>query len=114
MTPPAGHVVLPCLVTPPRGGLSTTESVCGAANVTEGQSPSVVLNLLEDTDWKGGLGPVDKMADVGGDETRSTLPSASRNGPVVGSSAVTAGQSAPMVTSGPRMYTIFGDVLNAG
>lgn len=28
----------------PRGGLSTTESVCGA-NVTEGQSPSVVLNL---------------------------------------------------------------------
>lgn len=42
----------PCLVTPARGGLSITESVNGA-NVTEGQSSSVVLNLLEDTDWKG-------------------------------------------------------------
>lgn len=53
MTPRGGHVVWPCLVTLQRGGLSTTESVCGA-NVTEGQSSSVVLNLLEDADWKGG------------------------------------------------------------
>lgn len=105
MTPPGGHVVWPCLVTLPRGGLSTTESVCGA-NVTEGQSSSVVLNLLEGTDWKGGPGPVDKMADVGGDETRATLPSASRNGPVVAPSASTAGQNATMVTSGPRMVRI--------
>lgn len=50
VTPPGGHVVWPCLVTLPGGGLSTTESVYGA-NVTEGQSSSVVLNLLEDTDW---------------------------------------------------------------
>lgn len=42
-----GHVAWPCLMTPVRGGLSTTESVCGA-NVTGGQSLSVVLNLLED------------------------------------------------------------------
>uniref|UniRef100_A0A8D0D044 Sorting nexin 27a n=1 Tax=Sander lucioperca TaxID=283035 RepID=A0A8D0D044_SANLU len=48
------------------------------------------------------------MADVGDDETRSTLPSASRNGPVVGSSAGTAGQNAAsiMVTSGPRTVRI--------
>lgn len=52
MTPLGGHVVWPCLVTLPRGGLSTTDSVCGV-NVTEVQSSSVVLNLLEDTDWKG-------------------------------------------------------------
>ncbi len=47
-----------------------------------------------------------KMADVEGDETRSALPSASRNGPVVGSCAGTAGQNAPMVTSGPRTVRI--------
>lgn len=46
------------------------------------------------------------MADVGGDETRSSLPSASRNGPVVGSSAVTTGQNAATVTSGPRVVRI--------
>uniref|UniRef100_A0A4W6FDJ2 Sorting nexin 27a n=1 Tax=Lates calcarifer TaxID=8187 RepID=A0A4W6FDJ2_LATCA len=46
------------------------------------------------------------MADVGGDETRSALPSASRNGPVVGSSAGTAGQNAATVTSGPRVVRI--------
>uniref|UniRef100_A0A668SN84 Sorting nexin 27a n=1 Tax=Oreochromis aureus TaxID=47969 RepID=A0A668SN84_OREAU len=46
------------------------------------------------------------MADVGGDETRPVLPSASRNGPVVGSSAGTAGHGAAMVTSGPRMVRI--------
>lgn len=50
--------------------------------------------------------PVNKMADVGGDETRPVLPSASRNGPVVGSSAGTAGHGAAMVTSGPRMVRI--------
>lgn len=50
--------------------------------------------------------PVDKMADVGGDETRPALPSASRNGPVVGSSAGTAGQNATTVTSGPRVVRI--------
>lgn len=49
---------------------------------------------------------MDKMADVGGDETRATLPSASRNGPVVAPSASTAGQNATMVTSGPRMVRI--------
>lgn len=89
-------------MTLPRGGLSTTESVCAAA---EGHSSSVVLNLLEDTDWRG-VGPVDKMADVGGDETRSALSSASRNGPVVGSSAGSAGQNAVMVSSGPRIVRI--------
>lgn len=47
---------------------------------------------------------MDKMADVEGDGTRST--SASRNGPVVGSSASTGGQNALMVTSGPRMVRI--------
>ncbi|KAL7381808.1 hypothetical protein ABVT39_011594 [Epinephelus coioides] len=48
------------------------------------------------------------MANVGDDETRSALPSASRNGPVAGSSAGTAGQNAAsvMVTSGPRMVRI--------
>lgn len=47
------------------------------------------------------------MADVGGDETRSTLPSsASRNGPVVGSSASPSGQSAAVVAAGPRMVRI--------
>ncbi|KAG7225503.1 hypothetical protein INR49_027498 [Caranx melampygus] len=46
------------------------------------------------------------MADVGGDETRSALPSASRNGPVVGSSAGTTGQIAATVTSGPRVVRI--------
>lgn len=103
-TPPVGHVVWPCLVTLPRGGLSTTESVCGA-NVTEGQGSSVVLNLLEDTDGRG-VGSVDKMADVEGDETRLALPSASRNGPVAGSSAGTAGQHAATVASGPRVVRI--------
>lgn len=49
---------------------------------------------------------MNKMADVGGDETRPVLPSASRNGPVVGSSAGTAGHGAAMVTSGPRMVRI--------
>lgn len=88
-------------MTLPRGGLSTTESVCAP-------SPSVVLNLLEDsTDWRG-VGPVDKMADVEGDETRSALPSSSRNGPVVGVSTGTGGlQSATaMVASGPRTVRI--------
>lgn len=39
------------------------------------------------------------MADVGDDEIRSALPSASRNGPVLGSSVAT-------VMSGPRMVRI--------
>lgn len=47
---------------------------------------------------------MDKMADVEGDGTRST--SASRNGPVVASSASTGGQNVPMATSGPRMVRI--------
>ncbi|XP_069372391.1 sorting nexin-27a [Paralichthys olivaceus] len=48
------------------------------------------------------------MADVGGDETRSAQPSASRNGPAAGSSAAagTAGQTATTVTSGPRSVRI--------
>ncbi|XP_042362088.1 sorting nexin-27a [Plectropomus leopardus] len=48
------------------------------------------------------------MADVGDDETRSALPSASRNGPVVSPSAGTAGQTAAnvTVTTGPRMVRI--------
>lgn len=46
------------------------------------------------------------MADVGDDETRSALSSASRNGPVVGLTAGTPGQTAAMVTSGPRMVRI--------
>lgn len=48
------------------------------------------------------------MADVGGDEIRSALPSASRNGPVVGGSSAgtTAGQTAATVTSGPRVVRI--------
>ena len=53
---------------------------------------------------------MDKMADVGGDETRSAQPSASRNGPAAGSSATaaagTAGQTATTVTSGPRSVRI--------
>uniref|UniRef100_A0A672IVN2 Sorting nexin 27a n=1 Tax=Salarias fasciatus TaxID=181472 RepID=A0A672IVN2_SALFA len=46
------------------------------------------------------------MADVGDDEIRPALPSASRNGPVVGSSAGTAGQTAATVMSGPRVVRI--------
>uniref|UniRef100_A0AAQ5XAM7 Sorting nexin-27 n=2 Tax=Amphiprion TaxID=80969 RepID=A0AAQ5XAM7_AMPOC len=46
------------------------------------------------------------MADVGDDETRPALPSASRNGPIVGSAAVSAGQTAATVTSGPRVVRI--------
>lgn len=46
---------------------------------------------------------MDKMADAGDDETRSALPSASRNGPAVGS---TAGHNAATVMSGPRMVRI--------
>uniref|UniRef100_A0A665WYS2 Sorting nexin-27 n=1 Tax=Echeneis naucrates TaxID=173247 RepID=A0A665WYS2_ECHNA len=57
------------------------------------------------------------MADVGGDETRSALPSASRNGPLVGSlSSAAAGTAAhgaattttttTTVTSGPRVVRI--------
>ncbi|XP_026155637.1 sorting nexin-27a isoform X1 [Mastacembelus armatus] len=46
------------------------------------------------------------MADVGDDETRSTLPSASRNGPVVVSSAGTASHNAATVMSGPRIVRI--------
>lgn len=46
---------------------------------------------------------MEKMADVGGDETRSDLPSVSRNGPVVGPSA---GQNTAIVTSGPRTVRI--------
>lgn len=47
------------------------------------------------------------MADVEGEETRPGLPTASRNGPVVGSSsASTAGQNAATVTSGPRIVRI--------
>ncbi|KAF3834050.1 hypothetical protein F7725_025254 [Dissostichus mawsoni] len=48
------------------------------------------------------------MADVGDDETQSVLLAASRNGPAVGSSAGTAGQSAATitVTSGPRTVRI--------
>lgn len=42
VTPPGGHVVWPCLVTLPMGGLSTTESVCGA-NVTERQRDRVLF-----------------------------------------------------------------------
>ena len=53
MTPPGGHVEWPGLVTLPGGGSSTTERVCGA-DVTEGQSPSVVLNSAQDTDRRGG------------------------------------------------------------
>lgn len=51
---------------------------------------------------------MDKMADVGDDETQSVLPAASRNGPAVVSSAGTAGQSAATitVTSGPRTVRI--------
>lgn len=52
----------------------------------------------------GGLGPADKMADVGDDGSRST--SASRNGPVHGSSAGTGPLNATTVTSGPRMVRI--------
>lgn len=47
---------------------------------------------------------VKKMADVGGDETRSALPKTLRNGPASGPG--TAGQSAATVTSGPRMVRI--------
>uniref|UniRef100_A0A3B4Y4P0 Sorting nexin 27 n=1 Tax=Seriola lalandi dorsalis TaxID=1841481 RepID=A0A3B4Y4P0_SERLL len=46
------------------------------------------------------------MADVGDDETRSALPSASRNGPVVVSSAGTTGQIVATATSGPRVVRI--------
>uniref|UniRef100_A0A668A9D4 Sorting nexin 27a n=1 Tax=Myripristis murdjan TaxID=586833 RepID=A0A668A9D4_9TELE len=46
------------------------------------------------------------MADVEGDETRSALPSASRNGPVVGSAVGTAGHNTTTVTSGPRVVRI--------
>lgn len=78
---------------------------------TDGQRPSVVLNLLEDAEQekkkkktRGGLGPVDKMADVGDDGSRST--SASRNGPVHGLPASTGPQNATTVTSGPRIVRI--------
>lgn len=46
------------------------------------------------------------MADVEGDETRSALPSASRNGPLGGSSVGSPGQNAVMVSSGPRIVRI--------
>lgn len=72
----------------------------------QGQSSSVVLNLLEYTHRRGGVALVDKMADVEGDETRSTLPSASRNGPVVSSSVGSSGQNTVMVSSGPRIVRI--------
>lgn len=49
---------------------------------------------------------MEKMADVEGDEIRSGIPSASRNGPVVGSVFGTAGQNATTVTSGPRVVRI--------
>lgn len=78
---------------------------------TDGQRPSVVLNLLEEAEQekkkkktRGGLGPVDKMADVGDDGSRST--SASRNGPVHGLPASTGPQNATTVTSGPRIVRI--------
>lgn len=45
-----------------------------------------------------------KMADVGGDGSGST--SASRNGPVIGSSAGPGGHNAPTITSGPRVVRI--------
>uniref|UniRef100_A0A672YVL0 Sorting nexin-27-like n=1 Tax=Sphaeramia orbicularis TaxID=375764 RepID=A0A672YVL0_9TELE len=47
------------------------------------------------------------MADVEGDETRPAFPaSASRNGPVVGSSAGSGGHTAATVMSGPRVVRI--------
>lgn len=69
------------------------------------RTPCVVLNLLEDTDREG-VGPVEKMADVVDDETRSALPSAPRNGPLVGSAAGTVGHNAATVMSGPRTVRI--------
>lgn len=50
------------------------------------------------------MGPVDKMADVGDDGSRST--SAFRNGPVHGLPASTGAHGATTVTSGPRMVRI--------
>lgn len=105
VTPPAGHVAWPCPVTLPGGGLSPTESVCGA-NLTERIGAWVLFWICWKTPIWRGVVPVNKMADVGGDETRPVLPSASRNGPVVGSSAGTAGHGTAMVTSGPRMVRI--------
>lgn len=49
---------------------------------------------------------MDKMADVEGDDTRATLPSASRNGPVVCPAVGTSGQNTIMVSSGPRIVRI--------
>ncbi|XP_023830617.1 sorting nexin-27a [Salvelinus sp. IW2-2015] len=46
------------------------------------------------------------MADVEGDEIKSALPSASRNGPAAGSVVGTGVQNATQVTSGPRMVRI--------
>lgn len=101
MTPPGGgHVVSPCLVTLRGAGYQQQ-----SRSVRRGQSSSVVLNLLEYTLWRG-VGPVDKMADVEGDETRSAPPSASRNGPAVCSSVGTPGQNTVTVSSGPRIVRI--------
>lgn len=87
-----------------RGRVSSSSGV-GLVGAAEGTESGVVLNLLENTDWRG-VGPVYKMADVEGDETRSALPSASRNGPVVGSAVGTAGHNTTTVTSGPRVVRI--------
>lgn len=46
------------------------------------------------------------MADVEGDEIKSALPSASRNGPAAGSVVGIGVQNATQVTSGPRMVRI--------